>query len=120
MSIEQAKKKLAEFLGDRVLTFSIKRYESGEWVAECNEIPGIMTGGMGDDIAAMDRMMKDAILTAAGVDTEYVNDVLKFVGYNPSTEATWNLFKPKVIFTSEHKAEYELSYLISRSKVSSW
>lgn len=109
MNIEQAKNKLAEFLGDKVLTFSIKRYEGGEWVAECNEIPGIMTGGLGDDIAVMDRMMKDAILTAAGVDIEYVNDILKFVGYNPETEVSWNPFKPKMIFTSEHKAEYELS-----------
>ena len=69
-----------------------------------------MTGGMGDDIAAMDRMIRDVILTAAGVDTEYINDILKFVGNNPRAEISWaDVFKPKVIFTGDSKAEYELS-----------
>jgi predicted RNase H-like HicB family nuclease len=85
MNLIQAKERLAQFLGETVLTFSIKKYEDGEWVAECNEIPAIMTGGMGDDITQMDDMIRDAILTAAGIDPEYRDQVLKFVGLQGCT-----------------------------------
>ena len=84
MEIKAAKKRLAAFLGGRTLTFSIKTFENGEWVAECNEIPAIITGGMGDDISNRDVLIRDAILTAAGVDIELAGDVLKFVGYKPA------------------------------------
>ena len=81
MELETAKKRLQSFLGDRELTFSIRTYPDGEWVAECNEIPAIMTGGKEDDITSMDAMIRDAILTAAGVDAEFAGEILKFVGY---------------------------------------
>lgn len=83
MNLEQTKAQLKRFLGGKVLTFSITTYANGEWVAECNEIPAIITGGLGGDITSMDRMMRDAILTAAGVDTQYSGDALEFVGYKP-------------------------------------
>ena len=111
MSLIKAKKQLGSFLGDKVLTFSIKKYPNGEWVAECNEIPAIMTGGMGDDIAAMDAMIRDAILTAAGIDTQYASEVLKFVGYDPTgaDTKTVNVSSPKITFSDDREAEYVLS-----------
>ena len=81
MNIDQAKEKLQKFLGGRILTFSIRHFPNGEWIAECNEIPAIMTGSLTDDITEQDAMIRDAILTAAGIDSQYSNSILKFVGY---------------------------------------
>lgn len=85
MELNQAKDRLATFLGGKELTFSIRKYPDGEWVAECNEIPAIMTGGKEGDITNMDTMIRDAILTAAGIDTKFANEILKFVGYRQSS-----------------------------------
>ena len=103
MKPNEAKTRLATFLGGRELTFSIKKYPDGEWVAECNEIPAIMTGGKEDDITNMDTLIRDAILTAAGIDTKFANDILKFVGYRqPGSFASF--------FRSEKtEADYVLS-----------
>lgn len=111
MNLEQAKKSLEAFLGDKVLTFSIRKYPDGEWIAQCNEIPAIMTGGMGDDISKMDMMMRDAIVTAAGIDSEYAGEVLKFVGYgNPARQrGLMNRFRPTIAPTSDRHAEYALT-----------
>jgi hypothetical protein len=106
MNIEQAKTGLKSFLNGKELTFSIKRFENSEWIAECNEIPAIATGGMGDDISNLDLMIREAILTAAGIDTEYANDILKFKGYRPKT-AAFSFFKLNNIIKNE--AEYVLS-----------
>ncbi len=103
MNKEEARGKLESFLRDKVLTFSIRTFEDGEWIAECNEIPAIMTGGMSDDIAEMDKMIRDAVLTAAGVDTDYANEILKFVGYNAKTSNFFSFNKEKL---EERKAEY--------------
>jgi len=103
MELKTAKEILKGFLADRELTFSIRRYPDGEWVAECNEIPAIMTGGKEDDITNIDTMIRDAILTAAGVDTEYANEVLKFVGYRQANRVA-NLFR-----IDRTEAEYVLS-----------
>ncbi len=103
MQLKEAKARLQRFLGGRELTFAIKRYPDGEWVAECNEIPAIMTGGKEDDITNIDTMIRDAILTAAGVDSEYSNEILKFVGYRQANRIT-NLFR-----TERTEAEYVLS-----------
>ncbi len=103
MELNNAKQQLAAFLGGRELTFSIKKYPDGEWVAECNEIPAIMTGGKEDDITNMDSMIRDAILTAAGVNTEFANEILKFVGYR-QTNRLANLFR-----TERTEADYVLS-----------
>lgn len=103
MESNQAKARLATFLGGRELTFSIKKYPDGEWVAECNEIPAIMTGGKEDDITNMDALIRDAILTAAGVDTKFANEVLKFVGYRQPSGLT-SFFR-----TEKTEADYVLS-----------
>ena len=103
MEINSAKTRLQAFMQERELTFSIRRYPDGEWVAECNEIPAIMTGGMEDDITNMDAMIRDAILTAAGVDPDLGNEILKFVGYRQTNRIT-NLFR-----TDRTEAEYVLS-----------
>lgn len=79
----KAKVQLGKFLKGKVLTFSMTHYLSGEWVAQCNEIPGIITGGM--DLNIMDAMIRDAILTAANVDVKYSNTLLKNIGYAAST-----------------------------------
>lgn len=83
MDILESRKRLQSFLGGRVLTFAVREESSGEWVAECNEIAGIMTCGMGPDISDRDALIRDAILTAAGVDTRYADQLLQFVGYKP-------------------------------------
>ncbi len=108
MNSTEAKTKLQKFLGDEVLTFSVKRYPNGEWVAECNEIPAIMTGGMGDDIAEIDTMMREAILTAAGIDTAHSHEVLKLVGYD-SKLTPLNYLLPLNREKNERKAEYALT-----------
>lgn len=80
MTDAQARAQLDAFLKGETLTFSFSHEPSGEWVATCNQIPGIVTGGMGDDITEMDRLLRDAIVTAAGVPTEFAH-VLRFVSY---------------------------------------
>lgn len=102
MNKEQAREQLMRFLGGGVLSFSITTYPNGEWVAECNEIPAIVTGGLGGDITSMDRMLRDVILTAAGVDTEYADDLLRFVGYKPIG------FLAHLFGSKEKEAEYAL------------
>ncbi|MFA6340769.1 MAG: hypothetical protein WCX27_00810 [Candidatus Paceibacterota bacterium] len=82
MNLENTKEQLRSFLGGKILTFSITKYSNGEWIASCNEIPAIMTGGLNNDIAYMDRMIREAILTAAGIDLEYSETVLKFIDLN--------------------------------------
>jgi hypothetical protein len=109
MNIEQAKARLAQFLGEDELTFSIKKYPDGEWVAECNEIPAIMTGGMASDITNMDAMIRDAIVTAAGVETEYAGQILRFTGYRqPKQSIASNLFSP-----SKEAEKSEADYVIA-------
>ena len=111
MKIERAKEQLNRFLGGRVLTFSIKWHDNNEWVAECKEIPAIMTGGKGDDIAYMDKMMREAILTAAGIDIEFASEVLRFVRYNPlalNTNAL-GINRSGSPFSRDRQADYVLS-----------
>jgi hypothetical protein len=81
MNEEQAKEQLRTFLGGRVLTFSVREYDNGEWVAECNEISGIITGGVGD-YTERDQLMRDAIVTAAGVDSKFAH-LLQYRGMVP-------------------------------------
>lgn len=110
MKTEQAKEQLKKFLGGRTLTFSIRWYDNNEWIAECNEIPAIMTGGMGNDIALMDKMIREAIMTAVGIDVAYADEILKFVGYNPVAANTKSLglSRPSFIFSKDREAEYVL------------
>jgi hypothetical protein len=110
MTLEQAKMQLQSFFGERVLTFSVRNSDSGEWVARCNEIPAILTGGNDEDIAIMDRLMRDAILTAAGVDPEYGPHLLKLVDYAPK-EIIHQMAPSKTpfVFGADREAEYAIS-----------
>lgn len=80
MTKEQAKEQLKNFYGGLpLLTFSIKEYPNNEWVAQCNEIDSIITGGTGGDMLTIETLMQDAILTAAGIPRELVDGLLKRV-----------------------------------------
>jgi hypothetical protein len=107
MNKEQAKSLLLKFLGGREFTFSIKQYDNREWVAVCNEIPAIMTGGLGYNITDIDFMIRDAILTAAGIDTVYANDILKFTGYKNSKNSIASFLNLDNLVKNE--AEYAIS-----------
>jgi hypothetical protein len=108
-TIEKARLDLEQFLGDTMLTFSIKNYSNGEWTAYCNEIPAIMTGGMGVDISTMDRMIRDAILTAAGVDPDLAEEVLKFTGLNPELRKKQTEDGPVFLANNRREAEYAIA-----------
>lgn len=84
MEVTEAKQHLKNFLGGRVLTFSMKEFDNGEWVAECNEIPGIITGGVGD-YTERDQLIRDAIVSAAGIDTKFASTILENRGAVPVT-----------------------------------
>lgn len=80
MTKEDAQKQLKAFFTHYpMLTFTIKEYENDEWIAQCNEVDGIITGGKGFDQAYMEDLMQDAILTAAGIPYEYSDNMLKRV-----------------------------------------
>jgi len=98
MDKEQAKAKLATFLDGRELTFSMSEHENDEWIAQCNEIPAITTGGIGKDITNRDKLMRGAILAAANIDPKYMDEILRFVGYKGTTPLFYN---------TSNKAEYE-------------
>ena len=51
----------------RKLTFKIKKFKSGEWIAQCKEVDGILTGGMGFTREKLWCGIEDAIITAMGI-----------------------------------------------------
>jgi hypothetical protein len=55
----------------------VKQYPNDKWVAQCNEIDGIITCGEGYDMATMENLMQDAILTAAGIPKEFSDNMLR-------------------------------------------
>jgi|SRR3989339_450130 len=67
MTVEEAKKRLEAFMGDSTLTFTVSAYPENRWVAQCNEIDAIITGGTGFDLNEMEVLMVDAILAAADI-----------------------------------------------------
>ena len=101
MNLEKAREILGNFLKRQHISFIITRYSSGEWIAECNEIPAVMTGGMSDDITKIDAMIREAILTAANIDAQYSIDLLKFVGIE-SRGFLGNLFNLNTGKTAEY------------------
>jgi predicted RNase H-like HicB family nuclease len=104
MNLEKAREILGNFLKRQRISFIITKYPSGEWVAECNEIPAVMTGGMSDDITKIDAMIREAVLTAANIDAQYSNDLLKFVGIE-SQGFLGSLFN----LNTDKKADYVLT-----------
>ena len=80
MTKEEAQNQLAEFFsGCSALTFSIIECPENKWVAQCNEVDSIITGGEGYDLAEMESLMEDAILTAAGIPRDIAANNLKRV-----------------------------------------
>ncbi len=91
MTKEQVTKQLNNFMGEKPLTFSIKQGPNDEWVAQCNEIDGIITCGKGYDAHEMERLMQDAILSAAGIPKEFSENMLKRVFSNEVVEVKTEL-----------------------------
>jgi hypothetical protein len=83
MTLEQANERIMQFFRGENLTFCVERFgeNSEEWVAYCDQIPGITTSGYGFDEREMKELVRDAILTAAGVDGEFSNDVMKELSF---------------------------------------
>ena len=80
MNQEQAKQRMKDFMGEnKTLTFTIKYFPGPEikWVAQCNEVGGIITCGSGFDMQKMQDQMEDAIITAAGIPAEVAGGLLK-------------------------------------------
>jgi hypothetical protein len=69
MNITAAKEQLVRFLQGRTLTFSFEELGEGEWIAQCNEIPGIVSSGTNTTRAKTEELLRDAILSAAGLDS---------------------------------------------------
>jgi len=83
MNKKQAKEQLKKFMGDQTLTFSIiKESNDNKWVAQCNEIDSIITCGVEYDLANMENLMQDAILTAAGIPARFSDNLLKRIWSN--------------------------------------
>ena len=51
----------------RKLTFKVKKFKSGEWIAQCKEVDGILTGGIGFTKDKLWHGIEDAIITAMGI-----------------------------------------------------
>ena len=86
MTKEQAITQLRDFLnGVQMLTFTITEYPGEKWVAQCNQVESVLTGGVGYDTEIMSEILKDAVLTAAGIPAEHAN-LLKQVWYTPEEE----------------------------------
>lgn len=79
MNQAQSKARMKAFIGNDVLTFTIKYSPGNKWVAQCNEVDGIITCGTGFDLAQMEDAIEDAILTAAGIPRKFTQGLLKRV-----------------------------------------
>ena len=51
----------------RKLTFKVKKFKSGEWIAQCKEVGGILTGGMDFTKDKIWQGIEDAIISAMGI-----------------------------------------------------
>jgi len=78
MNIEQARVQIVRFFNGEQLTFCLQRFGESheEWVAYCEQVPAITTSRFGFDERVIREQVKDAILTAAGVDGEFADTVL--------------------------------------------
>ncbi len=77
MNFNQAKEQLKRFSGGQVLTFTVSHFENGTWSAQCDQIPAVSTCGTTSDANDMEELMKDSILTAAGIDGKYADRLLR-------------------------------------------
>lgn len=77
MNLQQAQEQLKKFSGGQVLTFSVTHFPEGGWSAVCDQIPAVTTCGDDSDVQKMETLMKDAILTAAGIDGAFADSLLR-------------------------------------------
>ncbi len=59
------------------LTFRIKTYKDGEWVAQCKEIKGILTGGKNSTKEEIAALIYDATVCALGYGVKIIYPSLK-------------------------------------------
>ena len=83
MNLQLANEQIGRFFGGKELTFCVERFGDNheEWLVRCDQIPGISTSGYGFDEREMRDQVKDAVLSAAGVDGEYADEVLKEISF---------------------------------------
>ena len=91
-----ANQKLISFFEGQELTFSIERFGVGgqEWIARCHQVPGLTTGGIVYDENLIQEQIKDALLTAAGVDGEYDSVVSRNISL--VNNITASIMKPEL------------------------
>lgn len=79
MTLEQANEQIVRFFNGESLTFCLERFGDNyeEWVARCDQVPAINTSGYGFDEREIRDQVRDAIITAAGVEGEFAQDILK-------------------------------------------
>jgi HD superfamily phosphohydrolase len=73
MDTQKAKQQIHDFLGDTEITFSVTSHENGEWEAQFDQIAGLSV--CGDATDNFDYLIRDAIVTAAGVGVEHIDMV---------------------------------------------
>lgn len=78
MNLHEANQQIIRFFAGRNLTFGIERFgeNNEEWLVRCNEIPAMTTSGYGFDEREISEQIKDMIVTCAGVDGEFTDEVL--------------------------------------------
>lgn len=112
MNQDQAKQKMKDFLGDnKALTFAIKFFPGVDhkWIAQCNEIDSIITCGTGFDQDEMDRLIEDAILTAARIPEELCEGLLKRVWSGETSTSTSTEIDSQSLVTAS-QSTYRLDY----------
>ncbi len=79
MNLKQANEQIVRFFNGDKLTFCVERFgeNNEEWIARCDQVAAITTSGFGFDEREMRDLVKDAIITAAGVEGEFADEVLK-------------------------------------------
>jgi len=84
---------IVRFFNNRELTFYIERSgkDGQEWVAQCHQIPALMTGGIVYDEEKVQQQIKDVILTAAGVEGDYDSIVSRDISMAKQITASLSL-----------------------------
>jgi len=86
MNLKQANETIVDFFDGKELTFCVERFGDNQeqWVARCDQVPGIVTGGDKYNEKVVKEQVKDAILTAAGVDGKFADKVLRELSFSNS------------------------------------
>lgn len=111
MNKKDAQEKLAKFLGSRILTFEVTNHDKGEWMAQCNEVYGLITAGKNSTREEMEDLIQDAIFTAAGIPAEFCDNNLLRNASLPSflNENSQSRTQPVTLPDSKLVASYAIS-----------